>query len=98
MVRGDHVVCIRISHALMRTALSDPSHSAGGAHTTASMMDWWTLAMLAHPETQERAQRELDAIVGRARVPTFADMPHLPYICAMVKEVLRWGPVVPLGL
>ena len=54
--------------------------------------------MLAYPEFQLQAQRELDAVVGRSRIPSFADMPHLPFICAMVKEVLRWRPAVPLGL
>ena len=53
--------------------------------------------MLAYPETQARAHAELDAIVGRARLPTFADYPQLPYLRAMVKEVLRWKPVAPLG-
>ena len=61
-------------------------------------MSWWTLAMLAYPEVQKRAQDELDAVVGRTRVPTFADLPHLPYIRAMVKEALRWRPVDPVGL
>jgi cytochrome P450 len=61
------------------------------------MMAWWALAMLAYPETQARAQAEIDAVVGRARLPTFADFPHLPYIRAMVKEILRWRPVGPLG-
>jgi cytochrome P450 len=60
------------------------------------MMAFWILAMLAYPETQARAQAELDAVVGRARLPTFADYPHLPYIRAMVKELLRWRPIVPL--
>ena len=55
------------------------------------------LAMLAYPETQARAHAELDAVVGRDRLPTFADQPHLPYIRAMVKEVLRWRPAGPLG-
>ena len=54
-------------------------------------------AMLAYPETQARAHAELDAVVGRDRLPTFADYPHLPYIRAMVKEVLRWRPIGPLG-
>ena len=54
--------------------------------------------MLAYPETQARAQAELDAVVGRDRVPTFSDSPHLPYIRAMVKEVLRWRPVTPLAV
>ena len=61
-------------------------------------MAWWTLAMVAYPETQARAQAELDAVVGRARLPTFADYPHLPYIRAIVKEVLRWRTVGPLGV
>jgi cytochrome P450 len=53
--------------------------------------------MLAYPETQARAHAELDAVVGRSRLPTFADLPHLPYILAMVKETLRWRPISPSG-
>ena len=54
--------------------------------------------MVTYPEVQKRAQAELDAVVGRSRTPTFADLPHLPYIRAMVKEALRWRPVDPVGL
>jgi hypothetical protein len=59
-------------------------------------MSWWTLAMLAYPETQARAHAELDAVVGRTRLPTFADYQHLSYIRAMVKELLRWRPINPI--
>ena len=52
--------------------------------------------MLAYPETQARAHAELDAVIGRTRLPTFADYPHLPYIRAMAKELLRWRPIAPL--
>jgi len=58
-------------------------------------MGWWMLAMLAYPEAQGRAHAELDAVVGRTRLPTFADLQHLPYIRAMVKETLRWRPISP---
>jgi cytochrome P450 len=61
-------------------------------------MAWWTLAILLYPETQERAQAELDAVVGRTRLPTFSDFPYLPYVRAMVKEANRWGNVGPLGV
>ncbi|KAI0297641.1 cytochrome P450 [Russula brevipes] len=71
---------------------------AAGAETTSAVMAWFTLAILAYPETQARAQAELDAVVGRTRLPSFADYPHLPYIRAMVKEALRWRPVDPVGL
>ena len=54
--------------------------------------------MLAYPETQARAHAELDAVVGRSRLPTFSDFSHLPYIRAMVKESLRWRPVAPSGV
>jgi cytochrome P450 len=72
--------------------------SAAGAETTSGVLAWWMLAMVTYPEVQKRAQAELDAVVGRSRTPTFADLPHLPYIRAMVKEALRWQPVGPVGL
>ncbi|KAK1230501.1 hypothetical protein PQX77_006429 [Marasmius sp. AFHP31] len=55
------------------------------------------LAMLAHPEVQKKCQEELDAVVGRHRMPKFSDMEDLPYIRATVREVLRWRTVVPIG-
>jgi len=54
--------------------------------------------MIAFPEVQRRAQAELDAVVGRDRLPTIADAPRLPYVCAIVEEVHCWRPSVPLGL
>ncbi|KAI0031850.1 cytochrome P450 [Vararia minispora EC-137] len=71
---------------------------AAGAETTSAVMSWWSLAMLAYPDCQKRAQDELDAVVGRHRLPTFSDFPHLHYIRAVVKEALRWRPVDPIGL
>ena len=54
--------------------------------------------MIACPEVQDQAHAELDEVVGNARPPTFADIPSLPYIRAMVKETLRWSPIVPFGV
>jgi cytochrome P450 len=54
--------------------------------------------MIAFPEVQRRAQAELDAVVGRERLPTFADAPRLPYVRAMIKEILRWRPTLALGV
>ncbi|KAH9172382.1 cytochrome P450 [Lactarius sanguifluus] len=71
--------------------------SAGG-ETTSTTLQWWVLAMLAYPEVQSRAHAELDEVVGSARPPTFADLPSLPYIRAMVKEILRWSPTIPLSM
>ena len=73
-------------------------YSSGGSGTTASVLNWWALAMVAFPEAQRRAQAELDVVVGRDRLPTFSDAPYLPYIHAIVKETLRWRPIAPLGV
>ena len=53
--------------------------------------------MMLRPDIMRKAQAELDAVVGRDRVPTFGDKDHLPYVQAIVKEVMRWRPVGPLG-
>ncbi|KZT29047.1 cytochrome P450 [Neolentinus lepideus HHB14362 ss-1] len=71
---------------------------AAGAETTSGIMVWLMLAMLIYPETQRRAQAELDAVVGRDRLPSFTDYEKLPYVRAMVKEALRWRPVAPVGV
>ena len=55
------------------------------------------LAMLQHPEVQERAQSEIDAVVGTNQLPDFDDRPNLPYVEAILMETLRMYPVVPLG-
>jgi cytochrome P450 len=72
--------------------------STAGAETTATTLLWWTLAMIAFPEVQRRAQAEIDAVVGRDRFPTFVDAPRLPYVRAIIKEVLRWRPTLMLGV
>ena len=54
--------------------------------------------MTAYPEVQRKCQAELDAVVGNDRLPTFEDRDQLPYLSAMLKEVIRWGPTAPLGV
>jgi cytochrome P450 len=54
--------------------------------------------MTLFPEVQKKAQAEIDAIVGTDRLPSFADRDSLPYIEALVKEVLRWNVVAPTGM
>jgi cytochrome P450 len=53
--------------------------------------------MMLFPEVQARAQAEIDSVVGPERLPTLDDRDQLPYVCAMVKEVLRWAPPAPEG-
>ncbi|KAH9943945.1 cytochrome P450 [Amylocystis lapponica] len=71
---------------------------AGGADTVVAAFTTFFLAMTLNPECQKRAQAEIDRVTGGRRLPTFDDQADLPYVSALVKEVLRWSPPVPLGL
>ncbi|KAJ7672763.1 CyP450 monooxygenase [Mycena rosella] len=44
------------------------------------------------------AQSEIDNVIGTHRLPEFEDRPSLPYIEALYREVMRWKPVLPLGV
>jgi len=56
------------------------------------------LAATLYPEVVRLAQEELDEILDGERLPELSDKPQLPYISAIVKEVLRWGPPSPMGM
>jgi cytochrome P450 len=56
------------------------------------------LAMTLNPDVQAKAQVEIDQVVGLDRLPTLADKDRLPYLNAVIKELLRWSPVAPLAL
>lgn len=69
-----------------------------GAGTTAAAMLSFILAMTLHPKEYALLQQEVDSVVGSKRMPTFEDMPNLPRVRAVAKEVLRWRPVTAGGL
>lgn len=54
--------------------------------------------LLLHPDVQRRAQAEIDSVIGNNRLPDLGDKPNLPYLHAVVKEILRWEPVLPIAV
>ncbi|KAJ7751737.1 cytochrome P450 [Mycena maculata] len=70
----------------------------GGADTTAASLYAFFLAMLLTPDVQHHAQAEIDAVIGSARLPLLSDRNQLPYVSAVVTELLRWHSVAPLGV
>ena len=56
------------------------------------------LAMTLYPDEQKKAQAELDLVVGSGRLPEFSDRPSLPFVNALIKELLRWHVATPIGL
>ena len=55
------------------------------------------LTMVLYPEIQRKAHAEIDAIIGHDRLPIHSDEDLLPYVGAVVKEVLRRSRIAPLG-
>lgn len=53
-------------------------------------------AMVLHPDIQDKAYAQIDAIVGKERLSTFDDRSSLPYIDTIIRETLRWNPALPL--
>lgn len=80
-----------IEHLNPRHFASLPSNIfVAGAETTSTSPNSAILALLTHPHVLRTAPQEIDAVVGTSRSPPprFSDPHHLPYIHAIVQEVL----------
>ncbi|KAF9010881.1 cytochrome P450 [Hymenopellis radicata] len=60
----------------------------GGSDTSGAYLLSLILALASNPEYQERAWKEVDAVVG-GRIPERADLEDLPFVQALIKEILR---------
>jgi cytochrome P450 len=89
--KGDREDAMYLANSIM---------SAGGDNTRMTL-NTFLMAMISNPHALTRLQEELDACCGtddgNLRLPNFSDISSLPFCAAMVKEVLRWRPTVPLA-
>ncbi|KAI0831913.1 cytochrome P450 [Trametes gibbosa] len=69
-----------------------------GVETSRGTLAVFILAMVLNPDVYRRAQEELDAVVGHDQLPDFTDRASLPYVNALLEEVIRWRPALPLGI
>ncbi|KAF7302033.1 O-methylsterigmatocystin oxidoreductase [Mycena indigotica] len=85
----------------LETLIKDVSATvyAGGSDTTLSTLLSFFLAMVLHPEVQERAFAEINTLIPDGdRLPAFSDREQLPYCDRIVQESLRWNPVGNIAL
>ena len=52
--------------------------------------------MALNPGALEKAQAQINAVVGKDRLPTMDDRPLLPFVDAIFRETLRYSPIAPL--
>ena len=85
-----------------------------GSETTSTTLTWSFLYMVRYPEIQRKVQKELDEVVGMARMPSMKDKPDLPYtevnwssrsdrpddftLQAVIMEIQRHANIVPMGV
>jgi len=81
-------------------AIADIAYTVYGAasDTTISTIGSFFYYMAVTHDVQEKAQREIDHVVGSTRLPDFSDRQNLPYVEAIYREVLRCRPPLLMGI
>ena len=69
-----------------------------GSETTSATLLNAILHLAATPAAQAAAATEIAAVVPLTRGPRFTDLPQLPHVRAIIKEVLRLRPVPVFGI
>ncbi|KAL2895701.1 Cytochrome P450 98A1 [Bienertia sinuspersici] len=69
-----------------------------GKDTIAIVVEWAMAELVRNPRILQKAQYELDNMIGHGRTILEEDFPSLLYLQAIVKEALRLHPPTPLLL
>ncbi|KAM4826468.1 cytochrome P450 1A1-like [Thomomys bottae] len=69
-----------------------------GFDTVTTAISWCLTYLVTNPGVQRKIQKELDAVVGRERLPRLSDRPQLPYLEACILEVFRHSSFVPFTI
>ena len=68
----------------------------GGTETASSTVEFAMAEMMNKPEIMKKVQTELENVVGKNAIVEEFHIQKLPYLYAVMKEVLRLHPVLPL--
>ncbi|KAI0642045.1 cytochrome P450 [Trametes meyenii] len=77
--------------------LSFDAYGAGVETSLATLTNFF-LQMTRNPHVLSKAQEEIDRVVGKDRLPDYDDRPSLPYLNAILEEVYRLQPAVPMAI
>ncbi|KAL5751721.1 hypothetical protein ACOSQ2_022228 [Xanthoceras sorbifolium] len=66
--------------------------------TSATTIEWALSELIKHPRIMKKVQNELENVVGIDRMVEESDLDNLEYLDMVIKETLRFHPVVPLLL
>lgn len=67
-----------------------------GTDTSAVTTKWGLSELINHPKVMAKARQEIDMVIGKNKIVEESDIVKLPYMQAIVKEILRLHPTGPL--
>lgn len=70
----------------------------GGVETTSTSLEWLINYMARNIQVQRKMQDEIDRVTGRSRLPCPDDRTQMPYVEAVIYELLRMSSVFSLGM
>jgi cytochrome P450 len=53
---------------------------------------------MLNPEVQRKGHEEISRVCDPSQLPSYDDVDSLPYVTAIVLEVLRWTAAAPIGI
>ncbi|KAK1672380.1 cytochrome P450 [Colletotrichum godetiae] len=88
----------RPGYNLSKQAWTVGTLTLANGDTSVAILCWFVVAMLTYPRVLHKAQAMVDEVVGQDRLPVYEDREKMPYVDAMIEEVMRWRPILPAGL
>ena len=68
-----------------------------GTETPSTAINWSVLFMVRYPDIQDKVYQEISNVIGSDCLPSINDRTHLPYVEAVLQEVLRHSVIVPFA-
>ncbi|KAL7153549.1 hypothetical protein ABFS83_04G177000 [Erythranthe nasuta] len=69
---------------------------AAGTDTTFIVLDWGMTELVTNPSVLKKLQTEVRKVVGQKKFVSENDLPQLPYMKAVIKEIYRLHPPAPV--
>ncbi|XP_069500542.1 cytochrome P450 2F2-like [Ambystoma mexicanum] len=69
-----------------------------GIESISTTMRFGLIHLLKNPKVQEKAQEEIDCVVGPTQCPRIEHRKEMPYMQAVIHEIQRYSDVIPLSV
>ncbi|MCD7472196.1 hypothetical protein HAX54_013204 [Datura stramonium] len=71
---------------------------SGGTDTSAAAVIWAMTALIKNPKSMKKVQEEIRKSIGNKGLVNEDDIQNMPYLIAVIKEIFRLYPSIPLLL